>query len=98
MSKILQLLFGLLMLGMTACTAEEDALLTAPQDNLLQVPMLSRAALAPSATIVGLDASEKWKFSWNLTDPQPEVEDNYWTSSEASRSIFHHALIRIIRF
>ena len=87
MSKILQLLFGLLMLGMTACTAEEDALLTAPQDNLLQVPMLSRAALAPSATIVGLDASEKWKFSWNLTDPQPEVEDNYWTSSEASPSL-----------
>ena len=87
MSKILQLLFGLLMLGMTACTAEEDALLTAPQDNLLQVPMLSRAALAPSATIVGLDASEKWKFSWNLTDPQPEVDDNYWTSSEASPSL-----------
>lgn len=88
MSKILKMLFGLLVLGMAACTTEDEVLQTLePQDNLLQVPVFSRAALASSATIVGLDAQGNQEFSWNLTDPQPEVDNNEWTSTDPAPSL-----------
>ena len=87
MSKILKMLIGLLALGATACTSEDDFLQPQEQENVMQVPMFSRAALAPSATVVGLDEQGNKKFTWNLTDSEPDVENNFWTSSDASPSL-----------
>ena len=86
MEKVLKLFGWLLLVCLAACTTD-DELLDTGKENLMQVPQLSRAALAPSATIVGYSSSSVRQFSWNLYDPKPEVEDNYWESSEASPSL-----------
>lgn len=86
MEKVLKLFGWLLLVCLAACTTD-DELLDTGKENLMQVPQLSRAALAPSATIVGYSSSSVRQFSWNLYDPQPEAEDNYWESSEASPSL-----------